>query len=98
MIQARIRQRMKSAMQSGRHNEAAWLLEYEPAEAKLPDPLTGWAGSGDVREQVKLGFPTLDAAKAYAERHGLAYHVTLGTAARSLKLQTYADNFKGPEI
>ena len=98
MIQARIRQRMKSAMQSGRHNESAWLLEYEPSEAKRPDPLTGWAGSGDVREQVRLGFPTLDAAKAYAERHGLAYHVTLGNAARSLKLQTYADNFKGPEI
>ena len=89
---------MKSAMQSGRYKEAAWLLEYEPAEAKKPDPLTGWAGSGDVREQVRLGFPTLEAAKAYAERHGLAYHVTLGTAARSLKLQTYADNFKGPEI
>lgn len=98
MIQARIRQRMKSAMQSGRYKESAWLLEYEPAEAKKPDPLTGWAGSGDVREQVRLGFPTLEAAKAYAERHGLAYHVTLGTAARSLKLQAYADNFKGPEI
>jgi hypothetical protein len=98
MVQARIRQRTKSAMQSGRRDEGAWILEYEPAEAKLPDPLTGWAGSGDVREQVRLGFPTLDAAKAYADRHNLAYHVTAGEAARSLKLQAYADNFKGPAI
>ncbi len=98
MTQARIRPRIKSSMQSGRAQEGAWLLEYEPAEAKRPDPLTGWAGSGDTREQVRLGFPTLEAAKAYAERNGLAYHVTLGDAARSLKLQVYADNFKGPDI
>ena len=98
MVEARIRQRMKNAMQSGRANEGAWILEYEPAEAKRPDPLTGWAGSGDVREQVRLGFPTLEAAKAYATRNGLAYHVTPGSASRSLKLQAYADNFKGPDI
>lgn len=97
MVQARIRQRSKSSMQSGRSGEGAWLLEYEPAEAKRPDPLTGWAGSGDVREQVRIGFATLEAAKAYAERHGLDYHVT-PASGRSLKLQAYADNFKGPAI
>ena len=26
-----------------------WVLEYEPAEAQRPDPLTGWAGSSDTR-------------------------------------------------
>lgn len=98
MTEARIRQRAKSAMQSGRHRESAWILEYEPAEAKRADPLTGWAGSGDVREQLRLGFPTLDAAKAYAERQGIAYHVTTSQQGRSLKLQAYADNFKGPSI
>ena len=98
MVEARIRQRVKSAMQSGRATEGAWILEYEPAEAKRADPLTGWAGSGDTREQVRLGFPTLDAAKDYAERNGLAYHVTMGSADRKLKLQAYADNFKGVDI
>ena len=98
MVEARIRQHMKNAMQSGRYKESAWLLEYEPAEAKQPDPLTGWAGSGDTRDQVRLGFPTLEAATAYAERNGLAYHVTQGDAARTLKIQVYADNFKGPDI
>jgi hypothetical protein len=98
MVQARIRPRIKSSMQSGRAREGKWVLEYEPAEAKRPDPLTGWAGSGDTREQVTLGFPTLDAAKAYAEAHKLTYHVSGGSPERSLKLQTYAENFKGPDL
>ncbi len=98
MVQARIRKRIKSSMQSGRALEGAWILEYEPAEAKRPDPLTGWAGSGDTREQVRLGFPTLEAARAYADRQGLSYHVSVDDAARNLKLQAYADNFKGPDL
>ncbi len=92
MAHARIYQRTKNAMQSGRARTDEWVLEYEPTEAKLPDPLTGWAGSGDTKGQVRLGFPTLDAARAYADRNGLTAHVVAG-AERKLKLQTYADNF-----
>jgi hypothetical protein len=99
MTQARIRPRLKSSMQSGRAQENKWLLEYEPREAQRPDPLTGWAGSGDTRGQVRIGFPTLDAAKAYCEKHGLAYHVSAAEGGpRNLKLQAYADNFRGPDI
>lgn len=98
MVQARIRERIKSSMQSGRAREGTWLLEYEPAEAKRADPLTGWAGSGDVREQVRLTFPTLEAAQAYCDKHGLQYHVSVGEVERRVKLQAYADNFKGPDI
>lgn len=90
---ARIYQRPKNAMSSGRANTDRWMLEYEPAEAKQPDPLTGWAGSGDTREQVKLHFPTLEAAREYAEREGIAYNVA-PAPVRKLKLQAYADNFR----
>jgi len=90
---ARIYQRAKSSMQSGRARVGQWILEHEPSEPKRADPLTGWAGSGDVRDQIKLSFPTLDAARAYAEKHDLAYHV-VPPAERKLKLQAYADNFK----
>ena len=94
MAKARIYQRAKSSMQSGRARNGAWVLEHEPAEAKRPDPLTGWAGSGDTRsDQIRLGFPTLDAAKAYADKHGLIYHV-VAAAERTMKIQAYADNFK----
>lgn len=93
MAAARIYQRIKNSMQSGRAGTAHWMLEYEPTEAKRPDPLTGWAGSGDTRGQVTLGFPTLEAAQAYAEREGLAFHVVPG-ARKTLKIRAYADNFK----
>ena len=93
MITARIYQRPKNAMQSGRANTDRWILEFEPGEGKRPDPLTGWAGSGDTREQVRLTFPDVEAAKAYAEREGYAYHV-VPAPERKLKLQAYADNFR----
>lgn len=90
---ARIFQRPKNAMQSGRALTDRWQLEFEPAEAKRPDPLTGWAGSGDTRDQLRLRFPTAEAAVAYCEREGLDFTV-VPAPGKTLKLQAYADNFK----
>jgi len=93
MSHARIYQRPKNAMQSGRARTDRWVIEFEPAEPQRADPLTGWAGSHDVRNQLRMTFPTLDAAKDYAEKQGLAYHV-VPAPERTLKLQAYADNFR----
>ncbi|SFR79928.1 ETC complex I subunit [Sphingomonas jatrophae] len=93
MTDARIYQTDKNAMQSGRARAGRWVLEYEPTGPKQVDPLTGWAGSGFTREQLRLEFPTLEAAQAYAEREGLTARVT-AAGERKLKLQSYADNFK----
>ena len=93
MKTARIYQKPKNAMQSGRARTTDWLLEIEPTQAQAPDPLTGWAGGGDTTNQVRLDFDSLEAATAYAEREGLAYHV-VPAPERKLKLQTYADNFR----
>ena len=90
---ARIYQIPKNAMQSGRARTHRWVLEFEPAEAKKADPLMGWAGSGDTREQVKLTFPSADAAKAYAQAQGIECRVA-PAPERVLKLQAYADNFR----
>jgi len=92
-VAARIYQIQKNAMQSGKALTHKWVLEYAPAEAKQPDPLTGWAGSGDTKQQLRLTFPSVEAAKAYAEKEGVAYTVTV-TAPKTLKLQAYADNFR----
>lgn len=93
MTTARIYQRPKNAMQSGRARTHEWVLEFVPSDRVRPDPLTGWAGSGDTQKQVILGFPTLEAAQGYAEREGIAYRV-IPAAAPKLKLQSYADNFR----
>ena len=92
-MRARIHQRPKSSMQSGKAKVGQWLLDFEPAEGKRLDPLTGWAGSGDTSAQVRLAFDDLDAAIAYATTRGLDYDV-IRLGANPLKLQTYADNFK----
>ena len=92
-MSARIYQIPKNAMQSGKARMSTWMLEFAPAEAKKPDPLTGWAGSGDTREQLKLSFPSEAAARAYAERYGISYSVT-ETPPKALKIQAYADNFR----
>lgn len=93
MTTARIFQRPKNAMQSGKARTDLWQLEFEPVEAKRPDPLTGWAGSGDTRDQVRLYFPTQAAATAYCEREGLAFTI-VPAPTKTLKLQAYADNFR----
>ncbi|MGQ5702017.1 ETC complex I subunit [Sandaracinobacteroides sp. A072] len=93
MAKARIFQQGTPATQSGKARAQQWILEREPAEAKRPDPLMGWAGSGDTDQQIRLTFPTLEAAKAYAERHGLDAEI-VPPAPRRLILQSYAENFR----
>lgn len=90
---ARIYQIQKNAMQSGKALNHLWVLEYAPAEAKQPDPLTGWAGSGDTQQQLKLTFFSESAARAYADRNGIPATV-IPTPPKTLKIQAYADNFR----
>lgn len=90
---ARIYQRPKNAMQSGKALTGTWLLEFAPEQAKTPDPLMGWAGSGDMQQQVVLGFATQAEAQAYADRNGIPAR-SFATPPRRLKLQSYADNFR----
>jgi ETC complex I subunit conserved region len=92
-MSARIFQRPKNAMQSGKARTDEWVLEFTPAEPRRADPLMGWAGSGDTQVQVQLSFATLDAAKAYAAKKGIAA-TFVPTPPKTLKLQAYADNFR----
>ena len=93
MTIARISELERKTTQSGRANAGKWLLEFERREGQRPDPLTGWNGSGDTNPQVRLIFPTKDAAIAYCKKHGLQYHVLPAPPVR-MKIQAYADNFR----
>jgi hypothetical protein len=92
-MQARIFQRPKNAMQSGKARTGEWILEFAPLEAKKPDPLMGWAGSGDTREQVRLKFASAEAAQAYADKYGIDA-IVHRPPPKKLKIQSYADNFR----
>lgn len=90
---ARIYQRPKNTMQSGKAHTDEWVLEFVPSEQRRADPLMGWSGSGDTQAQVQLSFPTLDAARAYAAKKNIAA-TYIPTPPKRLKLQAYADNFR----
>lgn len=93
MATARISELDRRTTQSGRANTGRWLLEFERQDPLRADPLTGWAGSSDTRPQVRMTFATKQEAIAYADRHGLDYHL-VPAAPVKLKLQAYADNFR----
>ena len=92
-MKARIFQKPKNAMQSGRAGTQRWMLEFAPAEARKADPLLGWTGSGDTQRQLRLGFASREEAVAYAEKNGIDVEIT-STPERRLKIQAYADNFR----
>ena len=93
MTVARIVEEQRKTTQSGKARAGRWLLEFERTEGQRPDPLTGWAGSGDTKTQVRLRFDTKEEAVAYATRKGFDIHL-VPAAPVSLKLQAYADNFR----
>lgn len=90
---ARIYKPSKNAMQSGKAKTQNWILEFEQSDKKRPDALMGWAGSQDTQSQVRLFFPTQEAAISYANRYGIEF-VVVPEQPRSLKIQAYADNFR----
>lgn len=92
-MKARIFQKPKNAMQSGRAGTERWMLEFAPAEARKPDPLMGWAGSGDTQRQLRLGFASREEAVAYAQKNRIKVEV-MPAPVRKLKIQAYADNFR----
>ena len=93
MALARIYRPAKTAMQSGRGKTRRWLLEYEPATRRDPDPLMGWSSARDTLNEVQLRFDTLDEAVAFAKKLGLDYTL-IEPQARTPKVKSYAENFR----
>ena len=89
---ARIYKPAKTAMQSGAAKTKEWVLDYEPEQPRLIEPLMGWTSSGDMRQQVQLRFDTAEEAIAYCERHGIAYQLFKSKPAERRGI-SYADNF-----
>ena len=83
-----------SVMQAGR-GRRPWVLEFEPAGRRWIEPLMGWTASDDPFAQIRLTFPTLEAAVDYAEREGLDYAVVEPPARRPVR-KTYWETIVGP--
>ncbi len=92
MTRARIFKPAKTAMQSGMRNTRDWVLEWEPDEQRVPEPLMGWISSADTRGQVRMYFDSKDEAVAFAEKNKYAYRVH-DPKPRHIRPKSYADNF-----
>jgi hypothetical protein len=90
---ARIYKPARNAMQSGKANAEKWLLEYEPQQRKVADPLMGYNTTGDMNRQIRLEFDTREEAVAYAERNAIPYRVQNPQQATPKKV-SYSDNFR----
>ena len=90
-MRARIYQPTKTAMQSGQARTHSWLLEYYQT-GLFVEPLMGWTGVRGTEGQIRLRFPTKEAAIAYAKKHGIAYDLEPPHKRRH-QTKSYADNF-----
>lgn len=70
-MHARIYKPARTAMSSGTAKTRDWVLEFAPASAREVDPLMGWTSSGDTQSQVRLSFPSKEAALSYAADKGI---------------------------
>lgn len=93
-MRARIYKPARTAMQSGTARTRGWVLDYAPSESRELDPLMGWTGSGDTQAQVRLRFPTKEAALDYAREHGIDAVVTEPkTRKPNIRAGGYGENF-----
>ena len=93
-MRARIFRQPKTAMQSGRAGTENWTLEFASSLPEVNDPLMGWWGRGDTRDQVRLRFDTQAEAVAYAEKNGISYDLEIPPVEAKRKPKVYADNFR----
>ena len=92
-MKARIFKPSKSAMQSAQGKTHEWVLECESPSRRDPEPLMGWTASGDTVNQVRLYFPTRQAAVSFAREKGWQYTVA-PEHKKVVRPRNYADNFK----
>jgi hypothetical protein len=90
---ARIFRPSRNAMQSGKGKTQDWVLEFEPTDARRPDPLMGWTQTSDTSSsQVRLAFDTKEDAVRYAVEHDIAFQLIDPKPAKRI-IKAYADNF-----
>ncbi len=89
---AKIYRPAKTAVQSGLGKSRRWVLEFEPADGLVPDPLMGWSSSADTSRQIHLEFPTREQAIAHCRDRGIPHQV-IEPKEREAVIKSYSDNF-----
>jgi len=81
-------------MTSGQAKTDGWVLEAGSTAPRPRDPLMGWTGQSDTAANLKVSFPTREAAEDYAARRGIAVKVEESAGRkRRHRPRGYGDNF-----
>ena len=94
-MKARIFQKPKNAMQSGRAGTGRWMLEFAPAEARKADPLMGWAGANSSIQRCVPARPDCIAFLGFWKIRAFI-GVVLSTGACAAALAASGVREKGP--
>ena len=86
--------RPKTATQSGVAGTGLWVLDWQPTEREVNDPMMGWWGHQNTQAQVRLAFETREQAVAYAAANGVEYEIEEPPAVNAIRPKAYADNFR----
>ena len=92
-MKVKIYQPAKTAMQSGSANTKCWIVEPERENARFIEPIMGWTGSSDMRQELEFKFPTKEDAVAFAKRSGYDFEV-IEPKKRKIVPKSYASNFQ----
>ena len=91
-MQVRIYKNAKSPSQSGQAGDF-WSLEFvTPADGRFKESLMGRTASNNMANEVKIKFPTLEEATAFATKQHYDFEVVKPKEPR-LITKTYASNF-----
>lgn len=91
-MKARIYSPAKNPLQSGRGKLSVWLLEFAPSSARAIDPLMGWTSNADTVSQLRMKFPSKDAAIKYANENNIEFTIQEAKEQKRV-IRNYSDNF-----
>lgn len=97
MTTVRIYQPSKTAMQSGRGKTRSWLVEFETEDPLTTHSLMGWVKSYDMRQELRLFFPSLRDALHFATVNGFSYTIS-NPHKISMVPKSYGFNFTNPRV
>ncbi len=90
---ARIYKPARTATQSGYAKANRWVLDFDPEQPRVVEPLMGWTSSTDMKQQLRLFFATREEAVAYAERNDIP-HKIFEPKEKPVRTVSYSDNFR----
>ena len=91
-IKAKAYKNTTSSTQSGKKRTDYWVLEPLCPKNHVKDDLMGWSGGGDIKNQIKLKFSSINDLERYAKKNKISLEI-IQPKEKKIIIKSYADNF-----